>query len=264
MKGARVRLDVLGCAGSQPGGGQACSGYLVSTETTRVLVDCGFGVSSRLTGAMDPAELDGVVVTHRHLDHSIDLLGLFRVLWSSDDVVPVFAAAEVEQALLRMVKDDRRPDWERVFPWTEVGDGDTWAVGDLTFTAAEADHPVPTVSLRVGDAEGAVLAYSSDTGGNESLVEVARDADLFLCEATWQGADPDRRGDGHLTAMRAGALASEAGARHLVLTHLRSHLAPAVSVSEASHVFSGPVAVARDGDSFTLTPRAAPPTSPGE
>lgn len=241
-------LDVVGSAGSQPGGGQACSGYLVRSDTTTVLVDCGFGVAARVTGMVDPAALDAIVVSHRHLDHSIDLLGLFRVLWSGDDVVPVFAAEEVDAALGPLVKPARRPDWERVFPWTTVRADDAWTVGDLALSAHAADHPVPTVSLRVEDAAGAVLAYSADSGGGRDLQACATDADLFLAEATWQGRDEDRRGDGHMTAVRAGAVAAAAGARHLVLTHLRPHLDPRQSVAEAATTFAGPVDVARDGD----------------
>lgn len=247
-----MQLDVLGSAGSQPGAGLNCSGYLVRTEQANVLVDCGFGVASRVTGVLDPTELDAVVVTHRHLDHSIDLLGLFRVMWAGDDEVPVFAADEVEEALVPMVKDDRRPDWERVFPWTTVGPGDTWRIGDLELAAIEADHPVPTVSLRLAQDGGPTLAYSSDTGGGPALEACARDADLFLCEATWQGRDDDRRGDGHLTAIRAGSIAASAEASRLVLTHLRPHLDPDVSRQEAATTFSGPVDVARDGDRFRI------------
>ncbi len=246
-----MQLDVVGCAGSQPGGGQACSGYVVRTETTAVLVDCGFGVAAGVTGLLDPVELDAIVVTHRHLDHSIDLLGLFRVLWAGDDVVPVFAADEVEEALTPMVKHDRRPDWERVFPWTTVTAGDAWGIGDLAVEAFAAEHPVPTLSLRLADEAGTTLAYSSDTGGS-GLGDCARDSDLFLCEATWQGEDDDRRGDGHLTAFRAGAIAADAGAARLVLTHLRPHLDPAQSREEASTTFDGPVDVARDGDGFRI------------
>lgn len=242
-----MRLDVVGSAGSQPGGGQACSGYLVTSGETRVLVDCGFGVAARVTGLLEPVDLDAIIITHRHLDHAIDLLGLFRVLWAGDDAVPVYAAAEVDDALGVMVKPDRRVDWDRVFPWTTVASGDQWEVGGLRISAHDGDHPVPTVSLRLADEAGATLAYSSDSGGGGDLVACAADVDLFLCEATWQGDDDDRRGDGHLTARGAGRLATAAGVDHLVLTHLRPHLEPDQSAREAATTFDGRVDVARDG-----------------
>ena len=247
-----MQVRVIGCSGSQPGRGQACSGYLVSTSTTRVLIDCGFGVAARLTGLLDPADLDAIVVTHRHLDHSIDLLGLFRVLWAGEGVVAVHAAAEVDDALLPMVHDHRRDDWERICPWTTVSPGDTWTIGDLDVVAHASDHRVPTVSLRLQGPDGASIAYSSDSGGDDELVACARDVDLLLAEATWQGRDDERRGDGHMTATRAARIAVAAGARSLVLTHLRPELDPAVSRAEASAVYDAAVVVARDGLALTV------------
>lgn len=245
-----MQLDVVGCAGSGPGAGQACSGYLVSSGSTRILVDAGFGVASRLTGLLDPGDLDAIVVSHRHLDHSIDVLGLFRALWAGEACVPVFAAPEVQELLTRLVGAHRRADWDRVLPWSTVTAGDTWRVGDVDLAAFASDHPVPTVSLRLASPSGVTLAYSADSGGGGDLVDCARDADLFLCEATWQDADAGDTGAGHLTATDAGRIATAAGASRLVLTHLRPHLDPATSTAEAATTFHGPVAVARDGDRF--------------
>ncbi len=247
-----MQVDVVGCAGSGPGGGQACSGYLVTSGSTRMLVDAGFGVASRVTGLVEPGDLDGIVVSHRHLDHSIDVLGLFRALWAGEAVVPVFAAPEVEESLTRLVGDHGRPDWDRVLPWTTVAAGDTWRVGELEVTAFASDHPVPTVSLRVADASGATLAYSADSGGGAGLVDCAREVDLFLCEATLQAADDDEPDSGHLSAAAAGRVATTARVRRLVLTHLRPHLDPATSVAEAATTWDGPVAIARDGDQFVV------------
>ncbi len=243
-----MRVDVLGCAGSRPGGGQACSGYLVTSGSTLILVDAGFGVASRLTGLLDPGDLDAIVVSHRHLDHSIDVLGLFRSLWAGEAVVPVFAAPEVEESLTRLVGDHRRADWDRVLPWTTVTPGDTWRVGDVDLSAFASDHPVPTVSLRIADPSGATLCYSADSGGGADLVDCARGADLFLCEATWQTGTAGDGGDGHLAAADAGRIATDAAVGRLLLTHLRPDLDPATSVAEAAATFAGPVEVARDGD----------------
>lgn len=231
-----MQWRVLGASGSMPGNGQPCSGYLVTTATTRLLVDCGFGVGAALTAHCHPTQLDGVVVTHRHLDHSIDLLALYSVLRRTDRTLAVAAAPEVADALSPYITPNRQQDWEATLPITQVAGGDAWQVGDLAIEAFDSDHTVPTVSLRVTGPDGSVLAYSSDSAGGAGLGDCARDADVALFEASWQDGE-ERVGDGHMTAATAAGVARAAGARRLALTHLRPHLDPAVSRAQAMAVF---------------------------
>ena len=46
--GIYLKLTILGCYGPYPKAGGACSGYLLEDETTKILIDCGNGVLSRL------------------------------------------------------------------------------------------------------------------------------------------------------------------------------------------------------------------------
>jgi ribonuclease BN (tRNA processing enzyme) len=70
-------------------------------------------------------------------------------------------------------------------------------------------------------ANGSVLAYSGDSGPNGGLAELARGADLFVCEATLADGDEDREGSprGHLSAREAERISVAAGAKRLLLTH---------------------------------------------
>ncbi|WP_336920965.1 ribonuclease Z [Aquipuribacter sp. SD81] len=79
-------------------------------------------------------------------------------------------------------------------------------------TVALADVSVPR--------RGQVAAVVMDTRWCDGAVELARGADLLLCEATYLHRDADlAEGHGHLTARQAGELAAAAGVRRLVLTH---------------------------------------------
>ncbi len=67
---------------------------------------------------------------------------------------------------------------------------------------------------------GQVFAFVMDTRRCDAIVELARDADLLVCEATFLDGEEERAADfGHLTARQAAELAAQAGARRLVLTH---------------------------------------------
>jgi ribonuclease BN (tRNA processing enzyme) len=94
-------------------------------------------------------------------------------------------------------------------------------------------------------ANGSTLGYTGDTGPTEQAVELARDADLMLSEATWQ--DHQELLPFHLSASQAADHANRAGAKALILTHIWPSLDKETSLEQASEVFRGPVEVAREG-----------------
>ena len=69
-------IHVLGCHGPFPGANGATSGYLLVSGGHRLLIDCGAGVLGKLAAKMDPAALDGVLLSHLHYDHMSDALVL--------------------------------------------------------------------------------------------------------------------------------------------------------------------------------------------
>ncbi len=71
-----LSLTVLGCSGSYPGPGAACSGYLVQGGGVNVVIDLGPGSLANLQRHIGLGDVDAVVLTHRHPDHWTDLTGL--------------------------------------------------------------------------------------------------------------------------------------------------------------------------------------------
>src|SRR5436189_453364 len=69
-----MRITVLGKSPSWQDAGGACSGYLVEDVGTRLLLDCGNGVFSKLRLRVDYTELDAVLISHLHADHILDLV----------------------------------------------------------------------------------------------------------------------------------------------------------------------------------------------
>jgi ribonuclease BN (tRNA processing enzyme) len=247
-------LTVLGSAGSHTGPGSVCSGYLLRAADHQLLLDCGNGASANLQRFTRFEDLDAVLITHRHVDHCIDLIGMYYALRfhaEGQQRVPLYAAPDVIETLTSLLSNDSRFGFLDAFDVHEVTGGDRFEVGPMRVELADSIHPVPTVSAAI-EAEGARLVYSSDSAGGEGLREFARGADLFLCEATWQG-DAAEHPDGlHLTARDAGRLASEAGVGWLVLTHILGSLDREVSRAEAAETFSGKLEVAEDLLRWTL------------
>src|SRR5687767_7989083 len=71
-----MKLTVLGGSAAGPNPGQGCSGYLVETGQTRLVLDLRPGTLPELRRQTDYRRLDDVVISHLHLDHVLDLLAL--------------------------------------------------------------------------------------------------------------------------------------------------------------------------------------------
>lgn len=232
-----LTLTVLGCSGSYPGPGQACSGYLVRSGAFSVWIDAGPGTLSNLQGHIGLGDIDAIVLTHEHPDHWTDVQG-FAV--ASHYVhrlppVPVLAPAGLRQHLL--VPDD-------AFVWREVTDGSPAELGPFQLRFSRTDHGPETLAFRL-DGAGRSLGYSADTGPGWSLAQLGPGLDLALCEATYLEEHED--GGRHMTARQAGASARQAGAERLVITHLLPTVDPTLARREAERGFGGAVDVAHAG-----------------
>nr|WP_194309147.1 MBL fold metallo-hydrolase [Flaviflexus huanghaiensis] len=240
---------------SGPKGAASC--YIVSTDTTTILLDLGPGSMGQLMNHIDPGEIDAIVLSHLHTDHCADIIGMqvYRRWLPSGPLgpIPVYSPGDGLVRTRQIGGDPADETYSGEFDFRTVTAGDTIHIGDMSIEFFAAVHPVPALATRITGAAGGVLAYSGDTDYCEGQVAAARNADLYLCEAAFE-ATRDTVRDIHLTGGRAGRIAAEAGARNLVLTHLQPWTNPQTVSDEAREEYSGPVAVAIPGGTFHVTP----------
>ena len=244
-----MRLTVLGSSGTFTGPGSVCSGYLVQTATTNVLVDAGNGSTANLQTTVSLEELDGVVISHQHADHCVDLIGLHhaaKARGAAAQGIPLYAPPGLVELMVELTSREAPYVFEESFDAATVHAGEEIVIGDVRIELFDSVHPPPTLSMRI-HADGKVLTYSADSAGGPTLVEAARGADLFLCEATWQGPMEDHPPGIHLTAEAAGRVATEAEVSRLLLTHIAGNLDREVSRQQARATFAGAIEVATDG-----------------
>ncbi|WP_299306249.1 MBL fold metallo-hydrolase [uncultured Brachybacterium sp.] len=260
-----MRVHVIGCSGSFAGPDGAASSYLIEQEDAqgrlwRVLMDLGSGAFGPLQSVIDPAELDAVVVSHLHPDHYLDLTGL-EVFWAyheRDDLgrLPIFAPAPLPERIAAVLgRNGDIPDGVGCAPFEHhaLTDHDRFTIGPLDFETRRVLHPVEAYGFRITGG-GSTLVYSGDTDACDALDELARGADLFLCEAGYIEGRDDRFTGVHLTGRRAGESAAGAGVRHLALTHIPAWTDPEIPLAEARAVHSGPITVVRPMDILEVHP----------
>ncbi|MEU8800205.1 MBL fold metallo-hydrolase [Spirillospora sp. NPDC048819] len=235
-------LTVVGCAGTVPGPEAACSCYLLERDGFRLLLDAGTGSLGPLQRFADPCAIDAVVVSHAHRDHCSDLIPLayVRDRRGPSAPLPVLAPA----GTCAKVAGPSPPAYADGLRWVDAAPGPS-VFGPFTVETAPVRHSVPALAVRV-TAGGASLTYSGDSGECDELLKLAQGTDVLLCEAAASVATPgsDRA---HLTPAQAAGLAKEAGAGHLVLTHLRPWADPAEALRAARDVYAGPISLAAPG-----------------
>lgn len=219
-----MQLTVVGSSPAWPNPGGAQSGYLVEDDGRRLLMDCGAGVLARLREPSGWPLVDAIAITHFHLDHWADLVPwVWGALFGPGREAPrpeVWVARGGIDHLSHLGGHFGWPDmFAQAFELREFDGGRPFAAAGLEVTAIRVLHySIETYGFRVRNGN-ALLAYSGDSGPCDELVEVARDADLFICEATLARPDSEGAERGHLAAEEACDTFTASGARRLVLTH---------------------------------------------
>ncbi|MVT25790.1 MBL fold metallo-hydrolase [Nesterenkonia alkaliphila] len=271
-----MKLTIIGCSGSFPGPQSAASCYLVSQEyqgrTWRIALDLGSGALGPLQKHIALEDLDAVCLSHLHPDHYMDLTGLhIAVKWRPGgwpaERIPVYGPAGTDERIAVAHGIDPQPGMHTEFDFRTWSPGRATQIGPFRITPVPVRHPIEEpYALRIevehSEPEGSeaaesaggtrVLTYSGDTDTCSGLIEAARGADVFLCEAAYQDGRDDELQGIHLNGDRAGAAAAEAGAGRMLLTHIPAWTDAQVVREHAAKRYSGNIAVVADGVTYQI------------
>ncbi|MBA3745111.1 MBL fold metallo-hydrolase [Sporichthya sp.] len=247
-----MKLTVVGCSGSFPGPSSPASCYLLEADGYKVLLDMGSGALGALQRYTDVYDIDAVVLSHLHADHCMDLCGYYVARKYRPEgpapKIPVYGPADSAGRMARAYDLPMEPGMNEEFAFTEYPSG-AFELGPLRITTDLLVHPIDSFGMRI-EHGGKTLTYSGDTGACDGLVRLAKDSDLFLCEASFH----DGRDDAptiHLNGREAAEHAARAGTQKLVLTHIPPWNDMDRTLSEAA-CFDGPTELARPGAVYTL------------
>ena len=249
-----AELLVIGCRAGSPGGDSPASGYTLFAEDKTLLIDCGPGVVASLARQNLIQQLDAVIVTHAHADHCADLVALayHRLFPERMKPLPLYGPAGLRStldALDRVFGIPSLPELNAplaaALPFTLLAADVSYEVEGVVLKTFRMVHPVETLALRFSDLG---LTYTSDGALTGELCTFTECSHTLLAEATYLGGSgADLVSHGHMTAAQAGALAQDAGANRLVLTHLADYGHASLSLEEARGTFAGEVQVAAPG-----------------
>src|SRR5258705_8695153 len=185
-----MRLTFLGSCGAWPEAGEACSGFLVEYDGFRLVLDLGYATMPRLLQRVAADQVDAVFISHGHPDHCADLNPLLRARALRDDPaapLPVYALPGALDAVLAL---DRPGMLAAAYVLHEFTAGSHLDIGPFHAQTRLLPHSLPNAGIRLA-AGDRVVAYTGDTGPSPDVVELARDVDLLLAEATFVDQVPE-------------------------------------------------------------------------
>jgi ribonuclease BN (tRNA processing enzyme) len=243
-----IQLRLIGTGDAFGSGGRLQTCFLIESPDGKALVDCG---ASSLIGLkrerVRPSDVDLVLLTHLHGDHFGGLPFLVLDAQFNRRVRPLLVAGPAGlEARIRDAMEVLFPSSssvQRAFPvsFVELHDRASAPLAFVSVTAFAVRHAsgAPSFALRV-ECGGRIVAYSGDTEWTDSLLEVARGADVFICEAYFY----EKKIKYHLDYATLRQHLPELGCRRVILTHMSEDM--------LDHAREVEVECAQDGQVLTL------------
>jgi ribonuclease BN (tRNA processing enzyme) len=250
---APTTLTILGSGTCVPSLTRSSCSLLWQSAASKVLFDSGVGTIHRLLQAgVTIFELTHICYSHFHPDHTGELVPLLFATKYPDGgrrrfPLTICAGNGFKKFFRGLSRVYGRwielpPAQLSVFELNGTG-RDHLSFADFTLGTLPVAHNPESVAYRLTDLAGRSLVYSGDSDYCDNLVEIARNADVLVCEAA---LPDDLKVAGHLTPSGAGAVAARAGVGQLVLTHFYPECEQVDIERQCRKTWDGPLTLARD------------------
>ena len=262
-------VTVLGSGTCKPSSNRFPPAYFVKPAASKEgwLLDAGAGVLQRLAKEnIDYKSLDRVFVSHDHRDHIAGLMPLLQALYVASkkgmmlkpltiygpESVKRYWERNLECAPFLHPSDDLPYSFHILAEGSEVSEND-W---HLRTRATHHSTPGSTLGFRFTQ-DSCTLVYGADTAPCDAIRDLSKAADLLILEASYPKNTAREDAKGHLTTYEAGAIALEARAKRLLVSHFNPEVGEQMDDQErksevGASGFCGEIISAADGMSLNV------------
>ena len=251
-----MKITIIGSGVVMPNLRRRSPGLVIEAGEEILLFDCGPDILRGLLSAgYRHQEIDRILISNFHPDHTLGLAHFLFASWydlepRSRDIM--IAGPPGLSDLLE--------GFYSIYPgWLEGKDyrvvvheitGNEWSGKGWKVRSGPVKHNPESIAYRLEDDSGKVVVYTGDTGYCESLVELARGADLLISECSFPNAVDL---PAHLNPSQVGRIARKAGVRKVLLTHMYPPCDETDIVEECGREFKGEVIQGEDGMIVEIT-----------
>lgn len=218
-----LTVTIIGCGDAFTSGGQLHTCFSIKAPHTNLLIDCGatayYGIKKQ---GIKIDDIDTIVISHFHGDHygGVPFLLLEEAVRNREKPLTIISPPTGKERITRLL-DQLYPEsnvlnkLNLIFKNYRI-DGVLQA-DHLEIAAFPVEHAVDTLphGLRLGVA-GKIISFTGDTGWTPMLIELARDADLFICECNYYHSEVK----GHMNYETLLVYDDQLLYKQLLLTHL--------------------------------------------
>jgi ribonuclease BN (tRNA processing enzyme) len=248
-----IKVTILGSGTCVPSLKRSSCSVLMQVGSSRLLFDSGPGTMRRLLEAETSIfDISHIFYSHFHPDHTSEFVPfIFATKYPDESRRKIPLTVAGGRGLLNFYESSKGVYGK----WIELAPGlleiiefdnknaDTITFENFTVNTAPVQHNEESIAFRVISTGGFSAVYTGDTDYSETIIDLAKDADLLICEC----ALPDKnKVKGHLTPSLAGDLAARAEVRKLVLTHFYPECDKEDIAAECRKTYSGPLVLAED------------------
>lgn len=225
-----MHLQFVGCGDAFGSGGRFNTCFHLVGHKINALIDCG---ATSLVGmnrlAIGLNDINTIFLTHFHADH---VGGLPFFILESHYVLkrqfgltvagPPSLKSRYTDIMENAFPGSRETEWSFPLTLTEMEIGKRSEIGNLQITpfhVVHDDRAGPCLGFRI-EAEGKVIAFSGDTQWTETLLDIGRDADLFICEAYTR----DKPISSHMALNLLEPHLAQIRPKRLLLTHMSNDM----------------------------------------
>ncbi len=244
---SQVQLQFLGSGDAFGSGGRLQTCLLLHGAGDPLLIDCGASslIAMKRAG-VDPSTIGWVLLSHLHVDHFGGVPFLILDGQFSRRTRPLVVAGppsvrtRLETAMEAFFPGSTHITRRFTADFTELQEGIPGSIGQAIVTPFAARHAsgAPSYILRV-EYGGKVVTYSGDTEWTDALVEAARGADLFICEAYFF----DKKIKYHLDYQTLREQRERLTCQRLILTHMSQDMLGRLNEVECEYAEDGKIVV---------------------
>lgn len=251
-----MKITILGTGTFYVNKERSGPAYLLEVNNKKILIDCGPGTLMRLSEiGISPEDLDYIFISHFHADHTTDLFALqmnlrlkeFSCNGKEYKTPIIFGPAGIEEFTKKLSYVYELPAFDNYSKIEYKAYQESIQLNEMTVKTFKVEHTAfgstaNAYALRF-EFDNKVLAFSGDSVKCEGLIDVSKQADLFICDASY----PKGKGNfAHLDTHEIGEIAQNAKVKKVVLTHFYPATKDIDLISEVKEKYMGKIIKGED------------------